>query len=221
MLPLLVQCEQGSIELRWSCIDDFAAQQVERFFSTLSVDEQSHAKAAKAEMERNTRIIARGILREELAKRTGEAPHLVRLGTGANGKPILVWPQADVRFNLAHSNGWILHAFARGFDIGVDLEHINHAFFDPSLLLNPRAEAASSEVSQQQEVADFFMHWVSQEAILKALGCGLSGLTDRRSMAAESMQILALTAPAGFAAAVAAVTTSDAISCVPTKQCRI
>ena len=123
---------------------------------------------------------ARGALGHLLAHYAGvdRAPVVAR---GEHGKPFAPeWP--DLHFNLSHSGRHVLLAFARDQPLGVDIEgrerrvsHVEIArrFFAPD---EARAIAALAPVRR----AETFRHlWTCKEAVLKALGAGLSFGLDK------------------------------------------
>lgn len=87
-----------------------------------------------------------------------------------------------MQFNLSHSQGLALYAFALDGNVGVDLEalrpvpdadQIVERFLSPS----ERAEFRSLPGELKQRA--FFQCWTQKEAFLKAVGDGLSLALDR------------------------------------------
>ena len=92
--------------------------------------------------------------------------------TDANGKPHFA--NAAIHFNLSHSGGTVVAAFA-GSAVGIDIESrgrcrdfigIAKRFFHPS-------EAAA--ISGSNDENQFLRLWTGKEAMLKLTGEGLSG----------------------------------------------
>ena len=80
-------------------------------------------------------------------------------------------------FNLSHSRGLALFAFARQVDIGVDLEHlrsdVNHlALAEHFFSAAERAELNALPLAIRHQA--FFLCWTRKEAYIKAHGEGLS-----------------------------------------------
>ena len=107
-----------------------------------------------------------------------DAPTILR---GEHGKPYA--PDLNgIEFNLSHSGRHALIAIARGQPIGIDIEaqgrrrsidDIAERFFAPA---ESRALRAMPEASRD---AAFLRLWTGKEAVLKALGVGLSFGLDR------------------------------------------
>ena len=152
------------------CVDDL--------FLTLSNDEKIRARAFQFEKHRQSFIIARGLLRAILAWYIELPAERVSFQYGRQGKPELCTMfEQNLRFNIAHSEGCVIFAFARGCEVGVDvelvrelpdLELVAEQFFAPV----ERADLLS--VPPEKRAEAFFNCWTRKEAYLKATGTGLS-----------------------------------------------
>lgn len=125
-------------------------------------------------------IAARTGLRRILARYTGRSPAALAFETGTRGKPRFPTgsPHAGLHFNLSHAGSWALVSVRNGFETGVDVE-------TASLRHEPRKLAArffsSTEadwVLAAKNDADlldrFFSVWTRKEAVVKALGLGIT-----------------------------------------------
>jgi 4'-phosphopantetheinyl transferase len=97
----------------------------------------------------------------------------------AFGKPRLSEDAAnpDLRFNLAHSGGAALYAFAVGQEVGVDLELIRPDFATMTVARNffaPEEVTALCALRGEDFVTSFYRCWTRKEAYVKAKGLGLS-----------------------------------------------
>src|ERR1700689_1033938 len=95
-----------------------------QFVATLSSDEEGRAERYVFPRDRNRFIAVRGILRELLGRYGAPPPADFEFDYGPQGNPSLhIHPrQPSVQFNVSHSHGVALLAFARGRQLGVDLE---------------------------------------------------------------------------------------------------
>ena len=93
---------------------------------TLTEDERVRAGRLVFRRDRERFIIARGTLRFLLGGYLGLAPEEVRFAYGPRGKPELSaqGEGAPLRFNVTHSSGLALFAFARGRALGVDIDPV-------------------------------------------------------------------------------------------------
>ncbi len=122
-------------------------------------------------------ILCRTALRRLLGALLGVQPRDVPIGYGKWGKPHLISKQTPAfHFNVSHSYDWGLVALARK-PLGVDLE-IFDARTKPRLLVdqlfNERERQAWEALPVDDQVEAILDAWVSKEALLKALGIGIS-----------------------------------------------
>jgi 4'-phosphopantetheinyl transferase len=122
------------------------------------------------------RAATRCIIGRYLALPAGE----ILIEAGPHGKPQLgAVPVAAraVHFNLSHSGGWILVAFARSFPLGIDVETLTAQRLTAELIEHVMCAGereALQALPPEQRAAAFFKCWTSKEAFLKGLGAGLS-----------------------------------------------
>jgi 4'-phosphopantetheinyl transferase len=156
-------------------------------FATLTPDECERASKFHFQKDREHFIVARGVLRDILAGYLDTSPARIRFSYNQYGKPALAQAGGteDLRFNVSHAHEVALYGFARGRDIGLDIEFVREDF--ASLEIAERF-FSTDEVSilrtlptAQQTVA-FFNCWTRKEAFIKALGEGLSHPLDRFSV---------------------------------------
>ena len=149
------------------------------FNAFLSEDEKSKARRYRFEENRNEYILGRGLLRFLLGKYMALAPGALQFVYSPYGKPSLMGEAGAQRmvFNLSHSHGIALFAFARGRELGIDLERIR-----PEAAQDGVAERffSAKEVSTLRSLPEhaqplgFFNCWTRKEAYIKARGEGLS-----------------------------------------------
>ena len=143
----------------------------------LDDDERRQAQAYYRPIHGERFASARGLLRLLAAAYTGQSPRAVRFATGPHGKPELLASPMPLEFNLSHSEDLALIAFARQGRLGVDVEQVRTL---PDALPLARRNFATDEVrwlnstSPQQQAEVFFRIWTRKEAVLKAVGAGLS-----------------------------------------------
>jgi len=148
-------------------------------WSILSDDERQRAERFLVERPRRQFVRTRAALRTILAGHLSTTPERVRLAYDTLGKPRLAEQDRahDVRFNVAHSGELALIAVTLDTEVGTDieklrpvhhLEPIAKRFFSP-------AEAERIEASDQdRRTTSFLQCWTGKEAVLKAMGAGLS-----------------------------------------------
>ena len=168
----------GEVHL-WRASLDGAAGQIAAMAETLSVDERIRAGKFYFERDRRAFILTRGILRTLLGRYLGQAADRLRFRYGPQGKPALTRDSGEdtLRFNLSHSHGVALLAFARARDVGVDLERIRPHLASEEIakrFFAPREVSMLRKVPAQMRAEAFFHCWTRKEAYIKATGKGLS-----------------------------------------------
>ncbi|HWS86523.1 MAG TPA: 4'-phosphopantetheinyl transferase superfamily protein [Pyrinomonadaceae bacterium] len=171
----------------WRASLNQGASTVRALFDTLTPDERERAARFHFRKDREHFIVARGVLRDILGGYLDTPPALIRFSYNQYGKPALA--QAGdaeaLRFNLSHAHEVALYAFARGRDLGLDVEfmrddfaslEIAERFFSPDEVSTLRAQPAA------RQTLAFFNCWTRKEAFIKALGEGLSHPLDRFSV---------------------------------------
>lgn len=141
----------------------------------LSDDER--ARAARFHFDRHRRhyIVGRATLRRIVAAYLALAPDEVVFRYGPQGKPELSAREGPrLEFNLSHSADLALCVVAR-WPVGVDLERLREV---PDADLIAARFFTPAEVAVQRAAADrdaaFLRHWTRKEAVIKAVGVGLS-----------------------------------------------
>lgn len=153
--------------------------QLQPLFSTLSTDEQERAARFYFPKDREQFVAARGSLRRILSCYLNIAPADLYFCYGPQGKPALVPEQGGRRlqFNLSHSQGLALIAIARDRPLGVDLEAVdpNYGWQDIARqFFTPKEQELLHQLPAPAQGPAFFQLWTRKEALLKAIGMGLS-----------------------------------------------
>lgn len=158
-----------------SKLDDHDAGSLRSF---LAEDEISRANRFHFAKDRDDYIVARALLRKLLAAYLGLGAEEVRFGYADKGKPFLLESdRSAVNFNLAHSHGLALYAFAHRREVGVDLEFIRDDLESEKIaerFFSPREIETLLTVPVELRKQAFFNCWTRKEAYIKARGEGLS-----------------------------------------------
>jgi 4'-phosphopantetheinyl transferase len=196
-----------------------------KYYSTLlSEDEIERAQRFHFQKDRNEYVCCRGFLRETLGSYLGISPDEIIFDYGQNGKPELVNSSVagKIKFNLSHSKEYAVLALTHTDEIGVDIELIKNIpeMFDIAQELYTENENDLLKNASDESKNIFFRFWTRKEAIIKAVGKGLSAplkmidvssdnsiVIDRsfenHSKEFEGCRLIDLTPPAGYKAAVA------------------
>jgi 4'-phosphopantetheinyl transferase len=162
----------------WRAFLDCDERVLHQFDETLAPDEKARAQRFVFQPDRNSYIAARGVLRELLGRYLERAPSEIEFEYGPQGKPAMRSGSSErpMQFNVSHSHGMALFAFAVGRQVGVDVElvrpdfageKIAERFFSPQEVM----ELRSLPAAVQDE--GFFLCWTRKEGYIKARGEGL------------------------------------------------
>ena len=150
-----------------------------RFAATLSEAELARANRFHSPRDRDRFIVAHGEMRRLLGNVSQVDAAMLSFAELPGGKPVIDQPESARRwsFNLSHSGDFALLAVTEEAPLGVDIEHkrvisqqgsIARRFFSAT---EQRVYEAARK-PERQEV--FFSIWTRKEAVIKALGLGLS-----------------------------------------------
>jgi len=149
----------------------------------LSRDERERAARVRSLERRHEFVSGRALLRMLLAAYTGTPAASVRIAYGPSGKPAL--PECDVvprlTFNATRSHGLALYAFARGREVGVDVERLQPELPCDEIVKQyfcPTERTRLAMLVGSRRTRMFFDYWSAKEALLKARGDGLPGGLD-------------------------------------------
>jgi 4'-phosphopantetheinyl transferase len=142
----------------------------------LAADELKRANRFVFARDRQSFVVAHGLLRLVLAHYLGEDPRLLQFVYGAQGKPALAVNPSAVFFNMSHSCDRILIAVGTGSEVGVDIEKVEAelAFEGVSGAFSRAEQFALANVSADKRLNAFFKCWTSKEAYIKGIGEGLA-----------------------------------------------
>jgi 4'-phosphopantetheinyl transferase len=157
---------------------------LEKFRNTLEEHELHRASRFHFEKHRRHFIVGRGALRQLLARYLDTKPERLRLSYGAYGKPALTGEHENsrLRFNMSHSHGVALFAFAEDRELGVDVEHIRADFATADIarrFFSRREVESFNALPDCHQVTAFFKCWSRKEAFIKVIGLGLSQPLDQ------------------------------------------
>lgn len=178
-----IEVEPKAVHL-WGIELDGTSQCLGRCMGLLNEVERHRAARLIREKDRRQYVLAHGGLRAVLSRYLGVGPDLVKLDRGDTGKPFVTTECPDhssITFNLSHAHGRALIAVSKGQEIGVDLELVRSDVEVTKLSERyfTRSEHATiMQATEEQRARRFFRYWVAKEALLKAQGIGLQGLSD-------------------------------------------
>jgi 4'-phosphopantetheinyl transferase len=172
----------------WFAVLGQPLSRLHTFIETLSIEERIRAEHFYFERDRKNFIVRRGILRRILGCYLNVEPGRLQFHYGENGKPELAdaFGNGTVHFNLSHSDGVALFAFACHREIGADIEYIRDI---PEMdkiaeqIFSVREKRIFRGLVNEQKKEAFFNCWTRKEALIKAIGDGFSRSLDEFDVA--------------------------------------
>ena len=163
----------------WRVFPDTVILPIEELQRMLSVDELERAGRFHFEKDQLNFIMARAILRMILSHYLDDRPHKLHFDYNSFGKPMLLTKHDSdpVNFNLSHSNGIALYAITRDRNVGIDVEQVRDGVdvHQVSERFFSAGEIGSlKNISKKDQLERFFQYWTRKEAIIKAIGKGVS-----------------------------------------------
>jgi 4'-phosphopantetheinyl transferase len=161
----------------------------EEVLDALSLDEQARAARFLSHAKGRLWARSRGVLRELLSRYLETEPGRIRITAGEYGKPALIdsgaqsvaspstpEPSERTYFNLSHSRGLALYAFAETGPVGVDVEALGRRVSEVAIAQRALGSTVARELTAHDQVTRgraFLQAWTRHEALVKCTGTGL------------------------------------------------
>lgn len=163
----------------WRAKYSFTSKQIKNFLTLLSDDENKKAFNFYFQSDRNNYIASRAILRLILSRYIHTHPKVINFYYNYYGKPFIL--DANISFNISHSNELAVFAFSINSMVGIDVEYIHDGFNEMEIAEKFFSLSEINElksVPQNQRKEAFFNCWTSKEAYIKAKGLSISTPLD-------------------------------------------
>jgi 4'-phosphopantetheinyl transferase len=191
---------KGTIEVHSLCLLSCKGE-TERLAGYLCASERERAARFHFPADYDRYVAARAALRLQLGAFLDCDPKSLVFQYTSHGKPFV--ENCGIDFNLSHSGDWVLFAFSRSAEIGVDIEHIRllSDMRDVAQHNFSAAEFTRWEATPEGDRTDaFYRCWTRKESFIKAIGEGLSCPLDSFEVAFGLDQPARLTSVDGDAA---------------------
>lgn len=153
---------------------------LEKAKRSLSDDELLAADKIIASTRLHEFVLGRHLLREHLACHSNCRPLDIRLQKHSYGK--LYIEDNPIYFNLAHSGNYLVIALNKTNEIGIDIEQPKERIPDlvniATRYFTKEEGAKIQAAAPARQVEIFYEIWTKKEAVLKAIGTGISGGLD-------------------------------------------
>jgi len=161
----------------WSEDLEINTEQEKEKFALLSPDEVRRAERFRFPIHKRRFIAARSALRELIGLYINVPPKSLAFGYNSYGKPSVIGADfSALQFNLAHSNELAVFAFTLNHAIGIDVEKIQDRYTQAvaKRYFTKQENEDLMLLSSEKRVSGFYCLWAYKEAVIKAIGKGLS-----------------------------------------------
>lgn len=171
---------QGEVHVWYIPVEADAAESCQRpLEACLSLPERQKYSTLTRPAVRQNFLLSRGCLRYLLGYYLDLPPHALVFTFGPYGKPSLssTTHQSTLQFNLSHSEQRIVIALHLQRSLGIDIEHLRPVTQLASLCrrcLTPIEAETMLPLDTEQSSRRFLQYWTAKEALLKAMGVGLT-----------------------------------------------
>lgn len=168
----------------WLCSLAAPPEQLKQAKTVLNKAELARAAKFVSPMHQRRYTMTRFFLRTILGSYLDLNPKKIHFEQNDYGK--LYLPNKPLQFNLSKSEEFAVYAFANNIELGIDIEYLCRKVNRDNLITHSFSQAEQQQYAKLPEhlrLKSFFQGWTSKEAIIKAIGTGLS--TSLRSFTIE------------------------------------
>jgi 4'-phosphopantetheinyl transferase len=152
-------------------------QNLEELWMFLSDQEKAQAENFINISLKDRYIASHGLLRHLLAFYTGIEPQNIQYSINQFGKPFLKDTNCRIQFNMSHSKDYAAYIIALDSLVGIDIEWKDKTInFQEiaELVLSPTEINIFNKLNPREQFHAFYEIWTKKEAVIKAIGQGLS-----------------------------------------------
>lgn len=154
-----------------------------QYYNLLSQEEKIKAGRFRSPSDQQRYIVSHGVLRVILSGYAGCNSSSIEFCQNRYGKPFLSRKNGSntIRFNMTHSQEMACYIISKGQEVGIDIEYV-HPDLDwlcvAKACFTPQEMIYLESLPNADQLQAFFILWTRKEALLKAIGTGLSGLEE-------------------------------------------
>jgi 4'-phosphopantetheinyl transferase len=179
----------------WALTEPLVREHGAFLTSLLDAGERSRAAAFRFAADRDAFVAAHALVRLALSAAGPGDPRDWTFAATAGGKPELAGTARGngLTFSLSHARSIVACAVAHAVSAGVDVEEIPAQPLEPALIANcctPAERELLRALPPAAAAAAFARLWTLKEAVMKALGTGLTLPPDAIACALEPPRIL-------------------------------
>ncbi len=170
-----MELPENEVHVWYFNVDNFS-KEIEMYRRFLSSEEITRSIKFKFEKDRTLNIMARSSLRILSSLYLGITANAIEFKYGQYGKPDYDFP-TELKFNVSHSGKFVVLAFVKDSEIGIDVEKVKTDFDVLNLadkFFSTTEIKMLHNVQQDDVYNSFYRCWTRKESFIKAKGNGLS-----------------------------------------------
>lgn len=147
------------------------------FWQDLSEQEKSQAGKFVNNELKDRYVLSHGLLRHLLSSYVNTMPENIYYLFNKFGKPFLRDDHCRLQFNMSHSKDCVVYVIALDNQVGIDIEWKNRDINVDEIadsVFTTSEQAIYQKLDKEEKFQIFYKIWVKKEAIVKAIGQGLS-----------------------------------------------
>ncbi|HAA58637.1 MAG TPA: 4-phosphopantetheinyl transferase [Myxococcales bacterium] len=154
-------------------------KEVQGYLSLLSEQERERHQRYKFDKHKHQFVLTRALIRRTLSSYMDLSPKDWRFDQNEYGRPEIAESLGlpPLRFNVSHTDGYIVCALTKELDIGVDVEgtlRVKEPMSIADRFFSPHEIQCLHDLPEEQRRHRFFQYWTLGEAYIKAKGMGLA-----------------------------------------------
>lgn len=152
-------------------------QHKKELWQSLSDKEKIQAEGFINNTLKNNYILSHGLLRHLLSLYIKSNPKNIQYSVNQFGKPFLKNDNCTLQFNMSHSKDYAAYIIALEDQVGIDIEWKDKSINIEEvseLVLSQKEISLFNKLNSKEKFPAFYDIWTKKEAIIKAIGQGLS-----------------------------------------------
>ena len=160
----------------WAIHLAITPEKEQQYQSFLSTEEDARAKRFQSPLHKKRFIAAHGFLHQVIGLYLNQAPNQIVFHYNHYKKPHLAENPLALQFNMAHSHDLAVYAVTKKDALGIDIEKMKKIDYEgiSRRYFSKEEKKALSSLQDQEKLQAFYRLWSRKEAIMKALGKGLT-----------------------------------------------
>ncbi len=172
-------------------LNSLKKEEIDFISTNLNEEEIAKEKRFRFTADRKRYVLTHGLKRFLIGKYLNVLPESLSFYKNKFKKPFVENNSENLNFSISYSNDLLGIAVGFGkYRMGLDIEKIDPVFDYSSIVSNYFTSAEKARLRKDQSNEFFYSLWTRKEAVMKALGTGLSNKIANISVHNNSLEII-------------------------------